>query len=336
MHNSNSNYAMCMINNCSCLILQSDVYFTSSSNMVHTTLSNKTPTTGRSFANIPTKLPKNFDRRDLKHTSSANENLTYVYKISKENMTGRRDLDVGLGGRLGSSVSLRNSSGSEESISKAEVASDDCNSDGSVHSSRMDYIHPAFRDEEVPMIRRSFQEEEEEEDGERGSLRNALLKKGHSNSMRLNSCSDSVSHDASHASVNRSEICVKHKPLQGRSSLPLTQSAVQVKVTLPHDSKQTHHKLRRARKVLTSRKSLDSGSRWLYPYFPSHDDGDTSSGSCDHVTSYVAPDKDDLPEILGLLENVVYSSPDSGVHGDFSLSSNYSDSATTRGEFEHH
>ena len=122
------------------------------------------------------------------------------------------------------------------------------------------------------------------------------------------------------------------KPLEGRSSLPLTQSAVQVKVNLPHDSKQTHHKLRirRARKVLTSRKSLDSGSRWLYPYFPSHDDGDTSSGSCDHVTSYVAPDKDDLPE------NVVYSSPDSGVHGDFSLSSNYSDSATTRGEFEHH
>ena len=34
------------------------------------------------------------------------------------------------------------------------------------------------------------------------------------------------------------------------------------------------------------------------------------------MTSYVAPD---LPEILGLLENVVYSSPDSGVHGDFSL-----------------
>ena len=113
-------------------------------------------------------------------------------------MTGRRDLDVGLGGRLGSSVSLRNSSGSEESISKAEVASDECNSDGSVHSSRMDYIHPAFRDEEVPMIHRSFQEEEE--DGGRESLRNALLKKGHSNSMRLNSCSGSVSHGASLAS----------------------------------------------------------------------------------------------------------------------------------------
>ena len=31
---------------------------------------------------------------------------------------------------------------------------------------------------------------------------------------------------------------------------------------------------------------------------PSHDDGDTSSGSCDHVTSCVAPDKD---AILGLL-----------------------------------
>ena len=47
--------------------------------------------------------------------------------------------------------------------------------------------------------------------------------------------------------------------------------------TSPSQSNQSppHTKLRRARKVLTSKKSLDSGSRslrWLYPYFTPHND----------------------------------------------------------------
>jgi hypothetical protein len=107
----------------------------------------------------------------------------------------------------------------------------------------------------------------------------------------------------------------------------------------PHDSVHTSHqsiqsqpqsKLRRASKVLTSRKSLDSGSRWLYPYF---------QAQIGHVTDYSAQLAQfagpGAPEVLGALENVVYSSPDSGMHDDDLSLSSSSDDTSSRGENHH-
>ena len=79
--------------------------------------------------------------------------------------------------------------------------------------------------------------------------------------------------------------------------------------------------------MITSRKSLDAGSRWLYPYFTPADDrlsGEMMGGG---PMRSGGMGTHEVPEVLGTLENMVYSSPDSGIH-DLSLSSNYSETSS--------
>lgn len=252
--------------------------------MIQTTTSCKTPTTlTHSFSQaVPTKLPKNIDKRDLMTSGkfTEKEEMTHIYRISLENMTGRRDLDST---GLGSTVSLRNSSSDE-------LASDG-NSDGSTN--RLDFIHP---DEEMPVLQRSFQEEHSlNKEGRDVHL-------GHSNSFQISSSPDKNRYsNGSHP---------RRYPVEIRSGHPLPDSvrASAPNLTVSTTSNQSEKnisqsRLRRARKVITSRKSLDSGSKWLSPFFISPD----GRGSSVSVT--VDNDMDDMPEILGLLENVVYPSP---------------------------
>ncbi len=370
---------------------QGDLYFTSSSNMVHSAAFCKTPTSARSFSHLPTKLPKNFDKRDLTTSGrfSEHEESTYIYKISLENMTGRRDFESS-GTVLGSTASLRNSS-SDESMSKTEgvsTISDEGNSDGSAH--RLDFIHPIVGDEEVPLIETSFQEEASPvnslrrkdraahlspspRDSEEESPVNSLRRKAqaHLNPSPRDSEDDSPVNSLRrkghtvHFSPSRSEyrgingipilpgkefsrFPTRHGSMDSHPSNSPTRPAVapagnvvfQVNSPpLKHKVSAAHScsKLRR-RKVITSRKSLDAGSRWLYPYFTSV--GDRLSGEImlgGPMAMGSGRGTHDAPEILGMLENVVYSSPDSGVH-DLSLSSNYSDTSSnlTGGGDPHH
>lgn len=367
-HSKFSTFEETMI--CLSLHIQGDLYFTSSSNMVHTASFCKTPTSARSYSHLPTpsKLPKNFDKKDLMTTSgrfSDSEESTYIYKISLESMTGRRDFESSVS-ILGSTNSLHHSS-SEESVCKNEgmsVISDEGNSDGSVH--QLDFIHPIVGDEEVPLVHSSFQEEaspvnslhrkvrtthltssprDSEEESPVNSLRrkprghfnpsprdsgeddspvNSLQRKGHtihfSPSRSQFKDLSSIPILPSHLEKEFYRMPSRHRSMEGHASGG-SSSSQKNKVSAAHSCS----KLRR-RKVITSRKSLDAGSRWLYPYFTPADDrlsgemmggGPTRSGMGTH----------DVPEVLGTLENVVYSSPDSGIH-DLSLSSNYSETSS--------
>lgn len=291
--------------------------------MVHTAFC-KTPTSARSFSHLPTKLPKNMDKKDLAISGRfmESEELIYIYKISMENMTGRRELEVS---EMGSSVSLQDSS-SDESVCKMEalsVISDGCNSDNSMH--RLDFIHPIIQDGDMPTIRTSFQEE--------CSPMTSLSRKGFkSHSYQGTGTSSSPSSSTSSASSGAYDGAGgEHRKLAVHDQV----NASPPPLAHLNRSPVPQIKLRRARKVLTSRKSLDSGSRWLYPYSPSSDDRDASMMT-NHVTRNTRPPKhvEDMPEILGLLENVVY---DSGVHEDLSLSSNYSSASSNwTGKDPHH
>ena len=358
---------------CTVLCQQGDVYFTSTSNMV-LTHSCKTPTSARSFTHLPSKLPKNFDKRDLTTSGrfSESEEAIYIYKISMENMTGRRDFESSCT-VPSSTTSLRNSS-SDESVCKTEgisIISDEGNSDGSAH--RLDFIHPILGDEETPLVETSFQEDSSPvnslrrkgrvahltsspRDSEEESPVNSLRRKGRANlnpsprdsedespvnSLRrkVHNVHFSPSHSPFHdvggipnlpAGIEKelNMFPTRHGSVESHPSNTPTGSAsgssIAFQVEPPHKNKlsaaHSCSKLRR-RKVITSRKSLDAGSRWLYPYFNPADDRLSSdpmkSGRGSH----------DTPEILGQLENVVYSSPDSGIH-DLSLSSNYSDTSS--------
>ena len=511
------------------------------------TASCKTPTSARSFSHLPTKLPKNMDKRDLatsgKHGDS--EELTYMYKISLENMTGRRDVESG--GGFETSFMTQ--------VSSSDVVTILSDSEGPGH--RFDDIHPVFRDGDVPVMRRSFQEHISPVNSltrrvqsaryntppsrdndisltitEYGSstpppyrgvdhqsslestltfstLDNHISPVPPGSPLSCRTLSDSPSQleatltdrTLEHHTPSRSPLpCsldLPHRTLGGHSSPspPESRRRLDSRGTSPallesrtlgggHSSPESrrrldsygtppasrrtlgghsspsppeskrrldsrgnspallesrggqsspsppefrrrldsrgtspallesrrsrgpspspleatltyrtanshtspallefsrtsetpapagvhsrtenrtspapppptprdstaptpadsppHTKLRRARKVLTSRKSLDSGSRWLYPYFPSHGErfaGETSvmGHMTDHGIRSGIPLGREAPEVLGALENVVYSSPDSGMHDDLSLSSN-SDETSSRGEPHH-
>lgn len=279
--------------------------------MVHTA-SCKTPTTSRSLSHLPTKLPKNMDKKDLATSGKfTEEEFTYIYKISLENMTGRRDLDLDYG--LERSVSTHNS-GYDESVCRSDVVSLNCDEPSS--NGRLDYIHPIFRDNDLPMRHQSFQEE---------GPRSFTSKQRRVNSAHLAS-------QVSDISLTVSEYESSSPP----SYVSMDTPSPPERVSFSESPKQSPaHKLKRASRVLTSRKSLDTGSRWLYPYFSSTDNryvGDSSMMGLMVDSRSGGPNRfsEDVPEILGLLENVVYASADNGVHEDLSLSETGS-----RGETHH-
>lgn len=329
--------------------------------MVHTV--SKTPTAlTRSHSQnqaIPSKLPKNIDKRDLISSgrfSETGDDTMCIYRIGMENMTGRRDLEFV--SDIGSSTSLRNSS-SEESMSKTETVSmisDECCSEGSMHT--LDYIHPINPDNTIPMIHTSFEEERPitmstsshggsgvgggGSGGRQKEQREVTSMEQFQDGGRIH-CDTSLRHtimeSGSDGQLMESESVVRGHT-EGEESTMRSNGFEDVNVppwqqAEPAGSQSpSRTKLRRARKVLTSRKSLDSGSRWLYPYFGSPERSAGDVPLLNHVTDHVAGRtmmySRDIPEILGMLENVVYSSPDSGMHDDLSLSSNNSDNNSTQ------
>lgn len=92
-----------------------------------------------SMTNLPTKFPKNIDKKDfLTSGTYDHKDMTYIYKISFEDMTGRRESV--------SSESLR-SSVSDESMSTRYSMTEDNRS--TVSPSALDNVHPILEDEEL-------------------------------------------------------------------------------------------------------------------------------------------------------------------------------------------
>lgn len=139
--------------------------------MVHSAAGGtKTPTSARSFSQLPTKLPKNMDSRDLTLSGKLSEEFCFIYRISMESMTGLRELDYS----EEETISFRNSSSDEES-SRSEVGvsmgySGRGGSNGALH--RLDYIHPLSDPDHAPIFaRRSFQEEHYSANKQRAAAR---------------------------------------------------------------------------------------------------------------------------------------------------------------------
>ncbi len=282
--------------------LQGDIYFTSSSGMIHTT-SSKTPTTSNRFSHL-TKLPKNIDKKDLNSSgrySTDSADTIFVYKISIENMTGR-GLDSG--SVMGSTMSLHNSS-SEESVSKTEVISIISSEDGNSDGSTLDIIHPEVSDEDIPSFTHTCFEGEESPVSSpyrRGvslivnSERSSSLDEDEQARQRHHSSSHQHTTVESNGHYNIYDHITSHQlSVNGNASKSSSLSP-------PH----SNSRLKRSRKVITGRKSLDAGSRWLNP-------SSKPQSMINHRSSQVSRNRypNDMPEILGMLENVVYSSPES-------------------------
>lgn len=362
--------------------------------MVYTASSCKTPTSARSFSHLPTRLPKNMDRRDLTTSGrfSDSDDLVYVYRISMESMTGRRDLDCE---DTENPASFQCSSSDDEFSRPNSVSllSDQHSSnDGSMH--RLDFIHPLLPDEDTPLMHGSFQEEVvttglgvPERNG------HPVLKQSRSHEPEGRGReSRGGSNGGQHTCVELEEgqsncLTVPIPSLHGvpTRAMPVTQ----ITPAPPNSSPGPPPRLRRARKVLTSRKSLDSGSRWFSPSLSSPDGrlGEQCAAnlrvvghpiarrSAGYAQEYerevrLAAGYDHLicstgggfeitppsgstptirypteslsrvrksPEVLGVLENVVYASPHhADTRNDPSLSSNHCDSAPNLTEGQLH
>ena len=235
------------------------------------------------------------ERKDLissgRYNSEAGD-MTCIYKIGMENMTGRKDTDLA---GFGSSISLGNSS-NEDSVSRSEVisiaSSEDCNSEGS--TPMLDYIHPVFKDD----IRTSFEVED-------SPIAFSPSRKALSVTSGIFSSPDIMIHnEIAPDSDEFNEFSPSHD-ISRHSSSPT--------------------KLRRARKVLTSRKSLESGSRWLNPYFASSSERPgVEALLSNHMTNHMTGSSNNRgAEVLGALENVTYTSPNNS-EDDFSISTNCS------------
>ena len=134
----------------------------------------RTPTSAKSNPSIPTKFPKNIDKRDFTASGRLCENLgmTYVYKITMENMIGRQD-------SFASNI-LR--SGSDDSVSRTSISevlsvhSEDIQSD----TSSLDFVHPTLEETEEPLMMGSFAEESPPgRKGLKGKWEDAEYESGH-------------------------------------------------------------------------------------------------------------------------------------------------------------
>lgn len=113
----------------------------------------KTPTSAKPNSVFPTKFPKNIDKKDFTASGRLSENMgmTHIYKITMENMIGRRD-------SFASNI-LR--SGSDDSVSRTSVSeilsvhSEDIQSD----TSSLDFVHPTVEESEEPLMMSSFADE---------------------------------------------------------------------------------------------------------------------------------------------------------------------------------
>lgn len=118
---------------------QEDVYFSSSSSMVQNPISK---THSSSITNLPAKFPKNIDKKDfLTSGTYDHKNMTYIYKISFEDMTGRRESMT--------DTTLRNSVSYESMSTRYSITDDDRSRS---YPSALDDVHPIMEDEEQGLI----------------------------------------------------------------------------------------------------------------------------------------------------------------------------------------
>lgn len=90
-----------------------------------------------SMTNLPTKFPKNIDKKDFLTSGTYDrKDMTYIYKISFEDMTGRESVSE-----------LPRSSVSDESMSPRYSMTEDDRS--TVSPAALDYVHPILEDEEL-------------------------------------------------------------------------------------------------------------------------------------------------------------------------------------------
>ena len=296
---------------------QGDLYFTSSSSMIHTGGTSSGNNSARGSALLTSsvsqpvpKLPKNIDKRDFlnssKFSSDYGVDATYVYRIDLESMTGRRDVETPA---LGSTTSLRHSL-SDDSISRTDVvsiaSSDDCTSEGST----LDFIHP--KDDYIPVIHTSFEEDDPAPLGghthnhhhgsyhgnhhhsqyyqskgtssrniSRESSSSFPHHRNHSHSahrtveVRSNSFGPASSSNGGNSSRSNGSSGGLSTPYGSQYSAPGSVSASgsgldSTRLSPPpplrgSDGSFSQVKIKRSKKVLTSRKSLDSNSRYLHP-----------------------------------------------------------------------
>ena len=283
--------------------------------MIHVS-SNKTPTSVRSF-NIPSKLPKNVDKKDFVASgklmasgkNSEGSTVNFIYKINMENMTGRKDLDTGL---LEGSVSLQNS-GSEESVSRTEfvfmIPSD------SADDNSLDYIYPVLEDEDVPMIKTSFEGDQESiviSSPYRRTLSDRVAQftkddLAHENNRYTDVGSERNKLEiVSSGDLSRQTNSSMFKPIFSSYSSP----------SIPSESSPYQGGKFRS-KVVTSRNSLETRSQWSNPYLPPPAKRDQGLPYHGNACGYSRMDRcgnGDVTEVLGVLKKVVYSSAD-GVSG---------------------
>ena len=129
---------------------QGDLYFTSSSNMILSNVA-KTPTPTRPSPIVPTKFPKNIDKKDFTSSTHLSEvsDLTYIYRITMQKMTGRS--------RSESVSSITNSqalnrSGSDELTNTCRASVSEIISE----EDSLDNVHPILEDDDRPIMMVSF------------------------------------------------------------------------------------------------------------------------------------------------------------------------------------
>ncbi|XP_064396401.1 GTPase-activating Rap/Ran-GAP domain-like protein 3 isoform X3 [Halichondria panicea] len=119
--------------------MKEDVYFSSSSSMIQNPISK---THSSSVTNLPAKFPKNIDKKDfLTSGTYDHKNMTFIYKISFEDMTGRRESMT--------ETPLRNSVSYDSMSTGYSITEDERRG---VYPSALDDVHPIMEDEEQGLI----------------------------------------------------------------------------------------------------------------------------------------------------------------------------------------
>ena len=132
--------------------------------MIQSTVA-KTPTPTRPSPLIPTKFPKNIDKKDFTSSTRLNEvtGLTYIYRITLQKMTGR--IRTESQSSLSSSHTLHRSGSDEISIrtSVSEIITEE---------DSLDYVHPILEDNDSPLMMSSFGSESPPDTGLRSHSSN--------------------------------------------------------------------------------------------------------------------------------------------------------------------
>lgn len=109
----------------------------------------KTPTPTRPCSMVPTKFPKNIDKKDFSSSTRLNEvsGLMYIYRITMQKMTGRIRSESS--SSLTSSQTLHRSGSDEISIrtSVSEIIAEE---------DSLDDVHPILGEDDQPLMMSSF------------------------------------------------------------------------------------------------------------------------------------------------------------------------------------